>query len=213
MEEVVARTYDEDCLFTWIVPPTVIFGRNQVMENEVNTDFCTANGIGMIRRKSGGGCVYADEGNIMLSFVTPTGKRTVEEIFGAYMQRVADVLGEIDGLRGRVHVSGRTDILLDDRKISGNALYTTPDMRRTIVHGTLLHSTDIERMVRAITPSHEKLASKGIQSVRQRVMNLSEATDISIDALRRHIIAAMCDSEAVATQAMIDEATNITNQK
>ncbi|MBR2486708.1 MAG: hypothetical protein IKB46_02810, partial [Paludibacteraceae bacterium] len=50
-------------LFTWIVPPTVIFGRHQVMANEVNIDYCQANNIAMYRRKSGGGCVYADEGN------------------------------------------------------------------------------------------------------------------------------------------------------
>ena len=53
--------------FTWIVPPTVIFGRHQVMANEVNIPFCQTNHIAMYRRKSGGGCVYADEGNLMIS--------------------------------------------------------------------------------------------------------------------------------------------------
>ena len=55
--------------FTWIVAPTVIFGRHQVMQNEVNVAFCQANHIAMYRRKSGGGCVYADEGNLMISYI------------------------------------------------------------------------------------------------------------------------------------------------
>ena len=79
MEEYVARHLSEpDCFFMWQVEPSVIFGRNQVMENEVNIDYCRANGIHIYRRKSGGGCVYADMDNVMLSLVTvrisPSGK-------------------------------------------------------------------------------------------------------------------------------------------
>ena len=62
MEEWVARRLDEpECFFMWQVAPTVIFGRNQVMENEVNVEYCHEKGIQMFRRKSGGGCVYADK--------------------------------------------------------------------------------------------------------------------------------------------------------
>ena len=71
MEEYVARNMKErDCFFMWQVEPTVIFGRNQLIENEVNVSFCEQNGIKMFRRKSGGGCVYADKGNIMFSYIT-----------------------------------------------------------------------------------------------------------------------------------------------
>ena len=71
MEEYVARHIDEDDLFfMWQVRPTVIFGRNQSMVSEVNVDYCRANDIEMYRRKSGGGCVYADMGNVMLSFIS-----------------------------------------------------------------------------------------------------------------------------------------------
>ena len=70
MEEWVARHLDEpDCFFIWQVAPTVIFGRHQVVENEVNVAYCRERGIQMYRRKSGGGCVYADMGNVMLSYV------------------------------------------------------------------------------------------------------------------------------------------------
>jgi len=71
MEEYVARHIDEpDAFFMWQVAPSVIFGRNQVAANEVNLDYCREHGISVYRRKSGGGCVYADEDNVMLSFVT-----------------------------------------------------------------------------------------------------------------------------------------------
>ena len=59
-----------EVLFTWIVPPTVIFGRHQVMQNEVNMAYCEQHHIAMYRRKSGGGCVYADEGNLMVSYIS-----------------------------------------------------------------------------------------------------------------------------------------------
>ena len=71
MEEFVARHTDEpDAFFMWQVEPSVIFGRNQVLENEVNVAYCREHGISLYRRKSGGGCVYADMDNLMLSFVT-----------------------------------------------------------------------------------------------------------------------------------------------
>ena len=70
MEEYVARHICEpDCFFMWQVEPSVIFGRNQVLENEVNVAYCRQHHIKMYRRKSGGGCVYADMDNLMLSYV------------------------------------------------------------------------------------------------------------------------------------------------
>ena len=72
MEEYVARNIykGEDCFFMWQVNPTVIFGRNQVIEDEVNIEYCKSHNIQFYRRKSGGGCVYADMGNVMLSYIT-----------------------------------------------------------------------------------------------------------------------------------------------
>ena len=71
MEEFVARRLNEpDCFFMWQVEPSVIFGRNQVVENEVNLDYCKAHGIKVYRRKSVRGCVYADMDNLMWSFIT-----------------------------------------------------------------------------------------------------------------------------------------------
>ena len=119
MEEYVARKMDShDWFFMWRVPPTVIFGRNQVVENEVNIEYCRRLGIEMYRRKSGGGCVYSDMNNVMFSYVTADGN--VNMTFNRYMNTICLML-----MRMGVDAtsSGRNDILIDGRKVSGNAFY------------------------------------------------------------------------------------------
>ena len=154
-----------EVLFTWIVPPTVIFGRHQVMQNEVNIDFCQAHHIAMYRRKSGGGCVYADEGNLMVSYITSSTHS--EQVFQHYLDRMSDCLRTMgyDAVK-----STHNDIMVGEHKVSGNACFALS--QATIVHGTLLYNVDFEVLQQAITPSQEKLAKHGVQSVRQRVMNL-----------------------------------------
>lgn len=156
-----------EAFFVWQVPPTVIFGRNQVMEAEVNLAYCSANGVRLFRRKSGGGCVYADMGNIMVSYITDS--TDVAFSFDRYMQRLSLVLRKA-GLEAER--SGRNDILVGGRKVSGNAFFHRSDA--SIVHGTLLFDSDFEAMTAAITPSRDKILSKGVNSVRQRVTNIRE---------------------------------------
>ena len=76
MEEFVARTIEDEAFFVWRVAPTVIIGRNQDLEAEVNLDYCRKHGVKVVRRKSGGGCVYSDMGNIMISFISRRGDKT-----------------------------------------------------------------------------------------------------------------------------------------
>lgn len=172
--------------FTWQVSPTVVFGRNQRPEAELSLPFCREHGIDLCRRRSGGGCIYADHGNIMLSLVTPAQK--VEPLFARYAQTVAAMLGQ---LGARAAVSGRNDVVLlpqeevdakapkaEGQKVCGNAFYkvTTPSPGRCIVHGTMLF--DIEQpelMTGALCPAPEKLAARGVRSVRSRVGTLREA--------------------------------------
>ena len=167
MEEYVASAVEDEAFFVWRVEPTVIYGRNQVLENEVNLEYCMEHGVDVVRRKSGGGCVYSDLGNIMVSYISRRGD--VSEVFDRYMTALTEALRT---LGVPAEKSGRNDILVDGRKISGNAFHQLPD--RSIVHGTLLYSTDLEALVEAIRPPVEKLQRHGVESVRQRVMNLSE---------------------------------------
>lgn len=187
MEEYVAREFPaQDYFFMWKVFPTVIFGRNQLVDSEVNVDFCKSKNIEFYRRKSGGGCVYADEGNIMLSYITPD--TNVNFTFNRYMLMVEHALQEL-GVDART--TGRNDILIYGKKVSGNAFYHLPD--RSIVHGTMLYDTNIDYMAGATTPSASKLESKGVRSVRQHVTTIKEHLAITIDDFQDHLRSALCD--------------------
>ena len=173
MEEFVAREIEGEAFFVWRVDPTVIIGRNQDLEAEVNMDYCREHGVEVVRRKSGGGCVYSDKGNIMISYIS--GRGDVSEVFERYLDMLTSCLRSL-GLPAEK--SGRNDVLVDGRKVSGNAFHMLPD--RSIVHGTLLYSTDFDALEAAIRPPVEKLERHGVASVRQRVTNLSECLDPSV---------------------------------
>jgi lipoic acid synthetase/lipoate-protein ligase A len=167
MEEFVARRYEDEAFFVWRVEPTVIIGRNQDLEAEVNIQYCNDHGVHIVRRKSGGGCVYSDLGNIMISYVSRRGD--VAAVFDRYLSELTACLVSL-GLAAEK--SGRNDILVDGRKVSGNAFHQMPD--RSIVHGTLLYDTDMDALENAIRPPVEKLERHGVPSVRQRVRNIAE---------------------------------------
>lgn len=193
MEEFVARHLDlDEAFFMWQVQPSVIFGRNQLIESEVNTEYCRQNGIQMYRRKSGGGCVYADMKNVMFSYVTKD--ENVSLTFNRYVNLVALVLCRL-GIDARA--TGRNDILIDGRKVSGNAFYHITG--RSIVHGTMLYDTDMRNMVAAITPSDEKLVSKGVESVRQHIALLKDYTQVSLEDFKAFVRRNLCDGEHLLT--------------
>lgn len=206
MEEYVAREFPaQDYFFMWKVSPTVIFGRNQLVESEVNVDFCKSKNIEFYRRKSGGGCVYADEGNIMLSYITPD--TNVNFTFNRYMLMVEHALQK---LAIDARTTGRNDILIGGRKVSGNAFYHLPD--RSIVHGTMLYDTNIDYMAGATTPSASKLESKGVQSVRQHVTTIKEHLAITIDDFQSHLRSVLCDNVMTLTQDDVDAIEDIAKE-
>jgi lipoic acid synthetase/lipoate-protein ligase A len=198
MEEFVARQLDEpDAFFFWQVAPSVIYGRNQVVENEVNLDYCHEHGIEMFRRKSGGGCVYADRDNLMLSFVTSDAN--VGFAFNRFVNMVLLVLRKMG-----IEATGTShnDILIDGKKVCGTACRTTA--KGCIVHSTLLYDTNMEHMLHAITPSREKLQKKGIQSVRQRITLLKEHTSLTLEEVKTLIRETLCDGERMLTAADVE---------
>ena len=198
MEEYVARHIDEDDLFfMWQVRPTVIFGRNQSLENEVNVDYCRANEIEMYRRKSGGGCVYADMGNVMLSYISK--EENVGLTFNRFINMLLLVLRRMD-----IEATGTShnDVIIGDRKVCGTAFYHLPG--RSIVHSTMLYDTNMNHMLNAITPSQEKLQSKGIKSVRQRITFLKDHTSLSLDEVKSIVRTTLCEGELILSQADIE---------
>ena len=203
MEEYVARETDvRDAFFIWQVEPSVIFGRNQLIENEVNIGYCKRNGVRMFRRKSGGGCVYADKSNMMLSFITSSDYVCLT--YNRYIMMVVEALRKI-GIDARAN--GRNDIMIEGRKVSGNAFYHIPG--RSIVHGTMLYDTDMRNMTACITPDDEKLLSKGVKSVRQHIALLKDYTTLSLDEIRESIIESICDSTLTLREEDIERICDI----
>lgn len=202
-EEFVARKMDDnDCFFMWQVAPSVIFGRNQLIENEVNLDYCRKHNIRTFRRKSGGGCVYADRSNIMFSYINSG--EGIQFTFDRYVRMVAQLLQRL-GLDA--HTSNRNDVLIGDKKVSGNAFYHIPG--RNIVHGTMLFDTNMENMVGSITPNDEKLISKGVQSVRQHITLLKDHLQMSLEEFKTYVRQNLCDSKITLTKENVDEIREI----
>ena len=195
MEEFVARELDEDdCLFLWQVEPTVIFGRNQLIESEVNLDYCREHGIQTYRRKSGGGCVYADMGNVMFSYVTKS--ENVNLTFNRFLNMVVLVLHKAGA---EATSTSHNDVMVDGRKVSGTAFYHLPGA--SIVHGTMLYDTTMEHMLNAITPSRAKLDKHGVESVRQRIGLLKDYISLSPAELMALTRQTLCQGELRLTAA------------
>ena len=208
MEEFVARRLNEpDCFFMWQVEPSVIFGRNQVVENEVNLDYCKVHGIKVYRRKSGGGCVYADMDNLMWSFIT-----TEENVGFAFNRFVNMVLQVLRKLGIPATGSSHNDVMIGERKVCGTACYHVAG--RSIVHSTMLYDTNMDHMLNAITPGPEKLEKKGILSVRQRITLLKDylqedSHPQSVGELKTFIRETLCEGEYVLTETDVAEVEQI----
>lgn len=171
------RLAGEGFLIFWRTEPTLMLGRNQNAQAEINGAYAREHGIHVVRRLSGGGTIYTDLNTWQYSYILKKEGGGVD--FEPYTRRVA---GALRALGVPASFSGRNDVTAGGRKISGSAQYIAKD--RMIHHGSLLYATDLERMARALTVSGDKLVSKGIQSVRQRVANISEFLPGPPDALK-----------------------------
>jgi len=199
MEEWTTRVLPPDeYFFSWRVRPTVICGRNQEIDKEVDMDYCRQAGIDVVRRKSGGGCVFADMNNFMLSYICPGNE--IKSTFARYTTMIANILRNL-GLDAKA--TGRNDIVIGDRKVSGNAFYHLPD--RCIIHGTMLYDFNPTVMNRAITPSRAKLESKSVKSVQSRVTCLKEAGIVLNQAdFEHYIISELCKHEITLEDKYIE---------
>lgn len=160
---------DEIILYLWQNDNTVVIGRNQNAYAECNTGFVKEQNINVARRLSGGGAVFHDLGNLNFTFICAKDNLNIKR----NMQIIADACSKA-GIE--TEISGRNDILCDGRKFSGNAFYDLGE--KAYHHGTIMINTDLGKMQKALTPSLEKLSSKGVKSVKSRVMNLGEISPL-----------------------------------
>lgn len=186
LEEYVLRHKlgEEDALLFYVNEPAIIIGRNQNTIEEIDPDVVAARGIRVVRRVSGGGAVYHDLGNLNFSFMT----RDVSGRFNRYDKFNGPVVDVLRSLGVPAEIGGRNDILVEGRKISGNAQFASHD--RMFSHGTLLLDSDLDQVTAALRPRPGKVESKGMKSIRSRVANISEflSRPIDVNELRNLIL-------------------------
>ncbi len=166
---------DESYLLFYVNAPSIIIGKHQNTLEEIDTDFVEERGIRVVRRISGGGAVYHDQGNLNFSFI----KRFAPEHFNNYREFTGPVVAALNDLGVKAELTGRNDILVDGRKVSGNAQAVRRD--RMVSHGTLLFRSELEDVVHALKPKPGKMISKGIQSIRSRVVNIGDFLPATVD--------------------------------
>lgn len=152
-------------LYLWRNRRTVVIGQNQNPYSEVNVEALEADGGFLMRRKTGGGAVYHDDGNLNFSFVVPKALYDQQRQFSV-IQRAVESFGL------HTELSGRNDILAEGRKFSGNAF--SKGRVNDLHHGTLLISGDMSDLAHYLKPKPAKLQKHGVASVRSRVVNLAE---------------------------------------
>lgn len=166
-EEYLLKHRKENFIYLWINAPAVIVGVNQNTVQEVNLDYTTSHGIKVVRRQTGGGAVYHDLNNLCYTVIAP-----FRENVDNYRRFTAPVIEYLNTLGVKAEFSGRNDIVVGGKKISGNA--QTVSGGRIMHHGTLLFDTDMTALTFALKPNKLKIESKGIKSVRARVTNIKQ---------------------------------------
>lgn len=166
-EKYLIENYEPDStiLFLWKNSPTVVIGRYQNPWEECRLSLMEEDGVRLARRCSGGGAVYQDLGNICFTIICPAQEANKAKNFEL-------VLNALEMMGVKATLSGRNDVLVDERKVSGSAFQTTHG--RFCHHGTMLISTNLLKLPDYLTPNEHKLQSHGVKSVASRVANLTE---------------------------------------
>ena len=174
----------------------VIIGRNQNAWKECNIANMDADGVQLVRRHSGGGAVFHDNGNLNFSFIT-------DEKHYDLNRQMRVILNAVSKLGLKAELSGRNDITVDGKKFSGNAFSLAKGNRSH--HGTILVNADLTKLSNYLCVSKEKMRSKGIDSVRARVCNLCElSSGLTVEAMRRLVIESFIEEYGAASEYVFD---------
>lgn len=173
-------TADEVIFYLWQNDNTVVIGQNQNPWKECSLSKIAADKVNLARRLSGGGAVFHDKGNLNFTFITKKPQYKLEKQLVAIKDGVKKF-----GLDAEF--SGRNDILIDGKKFSGNAFFFRGD--NCYHHGTVLIDVEMGRLADYLTPSRQKIESKGVLSVRSRVINLKQLNpEITVEKMKMSLI-------------------------
>lgn len=183
-------------LYFYVNKNAVIIGRNQNAWKECNIANMDADGVQLVRRHSGGGAVFHDNGNLNFSFIT-------DEKHYDLNRQMRVILNAVSKLGLKAELSGRNDITVDGKKISGNAFSLAKGNRSH--HGTILVNADLTKLSNYLCVSKEKMRSKGIDSVRARVCNICElSSGLTVEAMRRLVIESFIEEYGAASEYVFD---------
>ncbi len=182
-------------LFLWQNRHTIVIGSGQNAWRECDVQKLHDEGGTLVRRSSGGGAVYHDLGNLNFSFIVPREDYDVDRQLRVVIDAVARC-----GLTAEK--SGRNDLLIENRKFSGNAFRLLKNS--ALHHGTLLIASDMEKVRRYLTPDASKLKAKGVKSVASRVANLSELGEIDVPKMTQAMMAAFLQEYGAAQIEIAD---------
>jgi lipoate-protein ligase A len=185
LEQYIFDTFDKarDYCMLWQNRNAIIVGRFQNTATEINAAYVKKHGISVVRRRSGGGAVFHDLGNVNFTFIVCRGTPGAFD-FASFCR---PVVGALASLGVRAEISGRNDMTIDGKKFSGNAQYYKRG--RVMHHGTILYDSDLSVVAEALVVPKDKFASKGITSVRSRITNVKE--HMSADIPVEHFIAVL----------------------
>lgn len=183
-------------LYFYVNKNAVIIGRNQNAWKECNIANMDADGVQLVRRHSGGGAVFHDNGNLNFSFIT-------DEKHYDLNRQMRVILNAVSKLGLKAELSGRNDITVDGKKFSGNAFSLAKGNRSH--HGTILVNADLTKLSNYLCVSKEKMRSKGIDSVRARVCNICElSSGLTVEAMRRLVIESFIEEYGAASEYVFD---------
>ncbi len=174
LEEYLFKNTSDNWFFVWQNDNAVIIGKNQVALREIDSKLASQHETKVVRRMTGGGAVYHDMGNVNFSYIVNTIDKHIS--FERYTEAIIAYLGT---LGVEAEFGGRNDILVDGKKISGNAQHIFAG--RVLHHGTLLFDANLAYAGQVLTPDSLKLQSKGVASVKSRIANIREYLEKDID--------------------------------
>lgn len=215
LEEILTKdeTIKDEILLLWQNDNTIVVGKNQNTIEEINNEYVKKYHVNVVRRLSGGGAVYQDLGNLNFTFIFNKNKDNVRN-YQLFTKPIVDVLNKLDI---NAQFSGKNDIEIDGKKISGNAQYIINN--RIMHHGTILFDVNMEILPQVLKPDLEKLQSKGIKSVKARVTNILPLlkNKITVEQFKNLIVQDLKETKGAQilelNQDLISRAEKLANEK